>query len=285
MVPPLFAGHDLAERGRKLCHFYPAVVAVADVSHEGYIGITLYPLLRLSTMSADNPEFRLEILYALQSGATRFKELWTRVERAGIIRTKMTLVRYLKALEEEGVIKKMRASHKNVFYEIMPGERSSWLLAAGPPWPLYGHHVEWIIKSMPNKAIALHVAIEYAFNSFMREEATYAPAKILGGRPRYRRFLVPKLIKSRYLKQDWSDSMVSWHSRHYRMFLKTLLNLFEKYPKHVQAYLCERPWLRESRRTQLDILRQVLEENVRTTERDQVLTEARESLVLNERLN
>jgi hypothetical protein len=210
----------------------------------------------------------------------------------------MTLVRYLRALEDEGVIKRTRVSHKVVFYEIMQGERGSSLLAAGgggaPGGPFYGSDVEWIIRSIGNKAIALQVAIGYAFQQFMREEATDAPWRILTGRPRYRLFLEPELSRYpgwKFTKEDWSDGMISWRSRRYRMFLKALRGILEKYPQHVRAYLLrpyqkpsieesEKPWMREEdrRHGRLDILRRVLEEqNVNAAWRDRVLMAARES--------
>jgi hypothetical protein len=239
-------------------------------------------------MTADNAEFRFEILYALQSGRKRFEELWTSVRTGEVIRSKITLVRYLKALEQESVIKRTQASHKTVFYEIMPRERGSWVLAAGaggaPGGPFHGLDVEWIIRSIGNKAIALQVAIGYAFRQVMQEETTDAPWRILTGRPRYRLFLEPE--PSRYLgrkstKQDWSDDIMSWRSRRYWMFLKALRGILEKYPQHVRAYLLRRhqkPSIEEPRHGRLDILRQVLEEqNMSAAWRDRVLMEARES--------
>ena len=243
-------------------------------------------------MTADNEEFRLEILYALQSGPRRFEELWARVQE--VIRSRMTLVRYLKALEDEGVIKKTRASHKTVFYEIMPGERGSWLVAAHAPFygPFYGSDIEWIIRSIRNKAIALHVAINYAFQKTMREEATEPFAKILAGRPRYRpSFIEPKLAKTitKPSKEDWSDSMISFSSRRYRMFLKALRDILEKYPEHVQAYLHDKPWIEDEEQgrrrfgmplikvSPLEILTQVLRENMTAEEREQILSKAKES--------
>lgn len=230
-------------------------------------------------MTADNEEFRLEILYALQSGPRRFEELWARVQE--VIRSRMTLVRYLKALEDEDVIKKTRASHKTVFYEIMPGERGSWLLAARGPFygPFYGSDVKWIIRSIRNKAIALHVAINYAFQKTMREEASEPFAKILAGRPRYRpSFIEPKLAKTitKPSKEDWSDSMISFSSRRYRMFLKALRDVLEKYPEHVEAYLRENRWEREHG-GRIDILRDVLGQNVSAEERAQIISKAKES--------
>ena len=248
--------------------------------------------------SADNEELRFEILHALQSGPRRFSELQAHVENSGVIQTKKTLARYLRALEQDGVIKRTRVSHKNVVYEIMPGERGSWVLAAGaggaPGGPFYGCDVEWIIRSIGNKAIAHQVAIGYAFQQFIREEATDASWRILTGRPRFRLFLEPEL--SRYAgwkstKQDWSDDIIGWRSRRYRMFLKALRGILEKYPQHVRAYLLrpyqkpsieesEKAWMREEERRhgRLDILRQVLEEqNVSAAWRDRVLMEARES--------
>jgi hypothetical protein len=181
------------------------------------------------------------------------------------IHGRLTLSRYLKALVREGVIARNHVSHKNVVYEIAPGEQSSWLLAA--------HEMNssrydatlfaTILDEVHDKAKALDIALNYAFRRFLDEEIKHAPAKVIGGMPRYRTVLVrgPRGKGLDEKAEDWSDDMIAWHSRQYRMFLKNLRKHLLKYPQHLGTYLRERPWLQwpvDDQKHDLELVRQIL---------------------------
>lgn len=193
---------------------------------------------------------RFAVLYAIQRGAKRFNEIWFDGDVRDVIHSRLTLSRYLRALEKEGVIDRRRVSHKHVEYEIAPGEQSSWMLAAhelgGYPFDTDIFHL--IVRTVRDKATGLDIALNYAFRRFFEEELNYATAKIMGGMPQYRIALTQawefKHISREKIEEDWSDDMITWSSRRYYMFLKNLRSMLQKQPEHVEAYLKERPWLR-----------------------------------------
>ena len=218
---------------------------------------------------AGESDRRFAILYAIQREAKRFNQIWTDGEVRDVVHSRLTLSRYLKALEKEGVIKRKRVSHKHVEYEIAAGEQSSWMLAAHELgyYPFDIEMFQMILKRIPDKASALDIALNYAFRLFFEEEISYAAAKIMGGMPQYRRLLTEamnlKHTPSGKINEDWSDDMIMWRSRRYYMFLKNLRSILAKRPDHVRTYLKERPWLRwsgENRNSDLMLVERVVAE-------------------------
>jgi len=199
---------------------------------------------------AEDPDRRFMVLYAIQRGAKRFNQIWFDGEVRDVIRSRLTLSRYLKALEKEGVIKRSHVSHKHVEYEIAAGEQSSWMLAAHESGfvPFDIDVFQLILRSISDKASGLDIALNYAFRRFFEEEINYATAKIMGGMPQYRKSLTEAMelthTPHEKINEDWSDDMITWRSRRYYMFLKNLRSLLLKEPEHVKIYLKERPWLR-----------------------------------------
>ena len=204
---------------------------------------------RRREVKAEDVDRRFLVLNAIQSGAKRFSEIWTDQLVGEVIHSKVTLSRYLKALENEGVIKRNPVSHKHVEYEIAAGEQSSWALAAHElgNYPFDVNAFQLILRKIRDKASGLDIALHYAFNRFFDEEIDNATAKIMGGMPQYRKALTEamefKHTSLDKINEDWSDDMITWRSRRYYMFLKNLRDLLLKEPEHVKAYLKERPWL------------------------------------------
>jgi DNA-binding HxlR family transcriptional regulator len=66
---------------------------------------------------ANNPEKRLVILEALLQGRKRYMEIWNHVRPK--IGNKNTFQLYLAKLEEQGVIKRRKLSHKRVEFELL----------------------------------------------------------------------------------------------------------------------------------------------------------------------
>lgn len=205
---------------------------------------------RRREVEAENPDLRFAILYALSRGRRRFEELWRELRISGEIRSKITLSRYLKALEKERVIMRKRISHKHVTYEIPLSERSSWILAVHEvdtfPSGVEKAVINVILNTIGDKAKALDIALNYAFQRFFEEEATYASAKIMGAMPKYRPFLAPEASKVKDT-EDWSEEIIAWHSRRYYMFLKNLRRFLDEHPKHLERYLTIKPWLKSDR--------------------------------------
>ncbi len=220
-------------------------------------------------VKAEDPDRRYMILYAIQRGAKRFNQIWFDSEVRDVIHSRLTLSRYLKALEKEGVIKRSHVSHKHVEYAIAAGEQSSWMLAAQELgyYPFDIEVFQAILRCMPNKGSGLDIALNYAFSRFFEEEINDATAKIMGGMPQYRRALTEamelKHAPRDKINEDWSDDMIMWRSRRYNMFLKNLRSILLKQPEHVKTYLKERPWLRrpkEKRNSALLLIERVLAE-------------------------
>jgi hypothetical protein len=201
-------------------------------------------------VKAEDPDRRYMILYALERGARRFNEIWFDSEVRDVVHSRLTLSRYLKALEKEGVITRNQVSHKHVEYEISPGEQSSWTLAAHDLgyYPFDIDVFQLILRSIRDKASGLDIALNYAFMRFFEEEINDATAKIMGGMPQYRKALAEamelKHTPREKIYEDWSDDMITWRSRRYYMFLKNLRSILLKDSEHVKMYLKERPWLR-----------------------------------------
>ncbi len=220
-------------------------------------------------VKAQDPDRRFVVLYAIQRGAKRFNQIWFDSGVRDVIHSRLTLWRYLKALEKEGVIKRNRITHKHVEYEIAAGEQSSWMLAAHElgDYPFDIEVFQVILRSIRDKASGLDIALNYAFNRFFEEEINYATAKIMGGMPQYRRALTEamelKHTPHDKIDEDWSDDMIMWRSRRYYMFLRNLRSILLKQPEHVKIYLKERPWLRrpkEKRNSALLLIARVLAE-------------------------
>ena len=220
-------------------------------------------------VSAGGSDRRFVILYAIQRGAKRFNEIWFDGEVGDMIHSRLTLSRYLKALEKEGVIKRNRVSHKHVEYEIAAGEQSSWILAAHELdyHPFDIDLFQLILSKIRDKASGLDIALNYAFSRFFEEEINDATAKIMGGMPQYRTALTEtmelKHVTREKMNEDWSDDMIMWRSRRYYMFLKNLRSILLKQPEHVKTYLKERPWLRrpkEKNNSNLALIEKVLAE-------------------------
>jgi hypothetical protein len=218
---------------------------------------------------AGDSDRRFVILYAIQRGAKRFNEIWFDGEVRDTIHSRLTLSRYLKALEKEGVIKRSQVSHKHVEYEIAAGEQSSWTLAAHELdyHPFDIEVFQLILSKIRDKANGLDIALNYAFSRFFEEEINYATANIMGGMPQYRKAITEamelKHTPPDKMDEDWSDDMIMWRSRRYYMFLKNLRNILLKQPEHVKIYLKERPWLRrpkEKRNDALVLIERVLAE-------------------------
>lgn len=218
---------------------------------------------------AGDSDRRFVILYAIQRGAKRFTEIWFDGEVRDMIHSRLTLSRYLKALEKEGVIKRNRVSHKHVEYEIAAGEQSSWVLAAHELgyYPFDIDVFQLILSKIRDKASGLDIALNYAFSRFFEEEINDATAKIMGGLPQYRRAVTEamglKHTPSDKMDEDWSDDMIMWRSRRYYMFLRNLRSILLKQPEHVKIYLKERPWLRrpkEKKNSDLVLVERVLTE-------------------------
>ncbi len=218
-------------------------------------------------VKSEDPARRFVVLYAVQRGARRFNQIWSDGEVRDVIHSRLTLSRYLKALEKEGVITRSRVSHKHVEYEIAAGEQSSWMLAAHELGyvPFNIEVFQMILGTIRDKASGLDIALNYAFRRFFEEENDYATAKIMGGLPQYRRALTKamelKHTPREKIDEDWSDDMIMWRSRRYYMFLKNLRSLLLKQPEHVKTYLGERPWLRrpqENRITALILIERIL---------------------------
>ncbi len=220
-------------------------------------------------VKADDPDRRFVVLYAIQRGAKRFNQIWFDGEVRDVIHSRLTLSRYLKALEKEGVVKRNRVSHKHVEYEIAAGEQSSWVLTAQElgDYPFDIEVFQLILSRIRDKASGLDIALNYAFSRFFEEEINYATAKIMGGMPQYRRTLTAAIELKHTPRdktdEDWSDDMIMWRSRRYYMFLKNLRSILLKQPEHVKIYLKERPWLRrpkEKRNSALVLIERVLAE-------------------------
>lgn len=200
-------------------------------------------------VKAEDPDRRYMILYAIQRGAKRFNQIWFDGEVREVIHSRLTLSRYLKALEKEGVINRNPVSHKHVEYEIAAGEQSSWILAAQESgyYPFDIEVFQGILSRIRDKASGLDIALNYAFSRFFEEEINYATAKIMGGMPQYRKAITEamelKHTPPDKMDEDWSDDMIMWSSRRYYMFLKNLRSILLKQPEHVKTYLKERPWL------------------------------------------
>ncbi|MGA2971714.1 MAG: winged helix-turn-helix transcriptional regulator [Candidatus Bathyarchaeia archaeon] len=218
---------------------------------------------------AGGSDRRFVILYAIQGGAKRFNEIWFDGEVRDMVHSRVTLSRYLKALEKEGVIKRNRVSHKHVEYEIAAGEQSSWILAAHELdyHPFDIDLFQLILSKIRDKASGLDIALNYAFSRFFEEEINDATAKIMGGMPQYRTALTEtmelKHVTREKMNEDWSDDMIMWRSRRYYMFLKNLRSILLKQPEHVKTYLKERPWLRrpkEKNNSNLALIEKVLAE-------------------------
>ena len=218
---------------------------------------------------AGGSDRRFVILYAIQRGAKRFNEIWFDGEVREMIRSRLTLSRYLKALEKEGVIKRSQVSHKHVEYEIAAGEESSWVLAAHELdyHPFDTEVFQLILSRIRDKASGLDIALNYAFSRFFEEEINYATAKIMSGMSEYRRALTQaiglKHTTSHKMDEDWSDDMIMWRSRRYNMFLRNLRSILLKQPEHVNIYLRERPWLgrpKEKRNSALSLIERILAE-------------------------
>ncbi len=218
---------------------------------------------------AGGSDRRFVILFAIQRGAKRFNEIWFDSEVRNMIHSKLTLSRYLKALEKEGVIKRSRVSHKHVEYEIAAGEQSSWMLAAHELdyHPFDIEVFQLILSRIRDKASGLDIALSYAFSRFFEEEINDATAKIMGGMPQYRRAITEamelKHVTRDKMDEDWSDDMIMWRSRRYNMFLRNLRSILLKQPEDVKIYLKERPWLRrpkEKRNSALLLIERVLAE-------------------------
>jgi hypothetical protein len=217
---------------------------------------------------AGDSDRRFVILYAIQRGAKRFNEIWFDTEVRDMIHSRLTLSRYLKALEKVGVIKRNRVSHKHVEYEIAAGEQSSWILAAHELdyHPFDTEVFQLILSKIRDKASGLDIALNYAFSRFFEEEINYATANIMGGMPQYRRAIIEAMklkdVTLEKINEDWSDDMITWSSRRYYMFLKNLRSILLKQPERVKIYLKERPWLRrpkEKRNGNLVLIERVLE--------------------------
>jgi hypothetical protein len=209
------------------------------------------------------------ILYAIQRGAKRFNQIWFDGEVRDVIHSRLTLSRYLKALEKEGVIKRSHFSHKHVEYEIAAGEQSSWILAAQESgyYPFDIEVFQEILSRIRDKASGLDIALNYAFGRFFEEEIDYATAKIMGGMPQYRRTITEAMelnhVTREKINEDWSDDMIMWRSRRYYMFLKNLRSILLKQPEHVKTYLKVGPWLRrpkEKRTSALELIDRILAE-------------------------
>ncbi len=202
-------------------------------------------------VKAGDTDRRFTLLYAIQRGARRFNQIWNDGEVGDVIHSRLTLSRYLKALEKEGVITRSRLSHKHVEYEIAAGEQSSWVLAAHElgyvPFDIEVFQV--ILRKIRDKASSLDIALNYAFRRFFEEEINVATAKIMGGLPQYRRALTEAMefthTPREKINEDWSDDMIMWRSRRYYMFLKNVRSILLKQPELVKIYLKERPWLRQ----------------------------------------
>ncbi|MGA2462714.1 MAG: winged helix-turn-helix transcriptional regulator [Candidatus Bathyarchaeia archaeon] len=208
---------------------------------------------RRQKVKAGDADRRFVVLYAIQRGAKRFNEIWLDGEVGDVIHSRVTLSRYLKALEKEGVIKRSRVSHKHVEYEIAAGEQSSWILAAHELdyHPFDIDVFQTILGRIRDKASGLDIALNYAFSRFFEEEIDNATAKIMGGMPQYRRALTEamelKHVTREKINEDWSDDMIMWRSRRYYMFLRNLRSILLKQPEYVKIYLKETPWLRRSK--------------------------------------
>ena len=218
---------------------------------------------------AEDPDRRFMVLYAIQRGAKRFNQIWLDSEVRDVIHSRLTLSRYLKALEKEGVIKRSPVSHKHVEYEIAAGEQSSWVLAAHESGfvPFDIDVFQLILRSIRDKASGLDIALNYAFNRFFEEEINDATAKIMGGMPQYRKSLTEAMelthIAHEKINEDWSDDMITWRSRRYYMFLKNLRSILLNQPEHLKTYLKERPWLpclKEDRNNDVTLIERVLVE-------------------------
>jgi HxlR-like helix-turn-helix len=217
-------------------------------------------------VTAGDSDRRYMILYAIQRGTKRFNEIWFDNEVRDVIHSRLTLSRYLKALEKEGVIKRSRVSHKHVEYEIAAGEQSSWTLATHElgAYPFDIEVFQLILSRIRDKAKGLDIALNYAFSRFFEEEINDATAKIMGGMPEYRKAITEamELKQTPPVKtdEDWSDDMITWRSRRYYMFLKNLRTILLKQPEHVRIYLKERPWLKEKRNDALVLIERILAE-------------------------
>ena len=218
---------------------------------------------------SENPDRRFMVLFAIERGAKRFNDIWFDNEVRDLIHSRLTLSRYLKTLEKEGVITRNRVSHKHVEYEIAPGEHSSWTLAVHElgAYPFDTDMFQAILRNTPDKAIGLDIALNYAFNRFFDEEINNATAKIMGGKPQYRKILSGAMglihAPRERVDEDWSDDMITWHSRRYYMFLKNLRDLLLKEPESVKTYLRKRPWSprpKENGTNDLKIVARILDE-------------------------
>jgi len=184
------------------------------------------------------------ILYAIHRGAKRFNQIWADRDVRDLVHSRTTLSRYLDGLEKEGVVVCKRLSRKNVFYEIAPGEKSSWILAAGGTDVHLPISMVQAILKVGDKAKALDIALNYAFTFFFEQEIRDAAARIMAGNPQFREFFLEGMKGGhRIVNEDWSDDMISFRSRRYYMFLRNLRTILDKYPEHVIAYLTRKPWL------------------------------------------
>jgi hypothetical protein len=182
-----------------------------------------------------------------------------------VIRSKVTLSRYLDGLESEGVITCKRLSHKNVVYKIAAGEESAWMLAAhGDDFDPSVASVFKAVLNVGDKAKALDIAVDYAFRRFYKEEIKFAIAKIMAAMPEYRRFLLETMdLPRKTSDEDWSGTMIRWRARRYDLFLRNLRTYLLRHPEHLKAYLRKKPWLHwpaDDKEHDLQVLRQILSE-------------------------
>lgn len=219
---------------------------------------------------AEEIDRRYMILNAIERGAKRFNQIWFDGEVRDVVHSRLTLSRYLKALEKEGVITRNQVSHKHVEYVIAPGEQSSWTLAAHElgNYPFDIDVFQLILRSIRDKASGLDIALNYAFTRLFEEEINDATAKIMLGMPQYRKALTDGMefrhASREKIDEDWSDDMITWRSRRYYMFLKNLRSILLKDPEHVKTYLQERPWLRRpkgSGNNTVILIKRILAEN------------------------
>lgn len=194
---------------------------------------------------AEDPDRREAVAYAIYRGKNRFSQIWMDADVRQVFHSKLTLSRYLDGLEKEGVITCNRLSHKHVVYHIAPGEKSSWLLAARDANLDPGDiQIFEAILRVRDKAKALDIAVNYLFLRFYEGEIKHVAAKIMGGMPEYRGYLLEDMkVGHKAVDEDWSDDMISWRSRQYHMFLRNLRKRLLRHPKHLQIYLREKPWL------------------------------------------
>ena len=166
---------------------------------------------------AVNPAYRYSIMEALAKEdfrPKRYKELWDAVSDE--IRSERTLALYLRDLEREGLVARRRISHKNVSYEIPSRHRDQWEFLSEPD--PFGKHfggflrnvMSFVLESVGDKKCALDIALRYAFASFFRTRARFAPERIITADHQNRPVVIEK------------------ESRWYQLFLKFIESFLEK---------------------------------------------------------